>query len=202
MCIRDRYEGEWKRNQAHGRGKFWHIDGDVFEGEWKDDKANGHGVYTHKNGTRYEGCWKDDFQHGYGVETWADNSRYEGEYVDGRKEGEGVYYWPDGSQYSGQWIDNKIHGRVSFEGKAIRGHTSGRTGGCTRGSGRATTCTGTESTHGRTAENTRVRFKLTARRVLHGQEARTRHLHVGRWKEVRRNVGEREAAWRGGLLRH
>ena len=42
-----RYEGEWRRNKAHGKGKFWHVDGDVFDGEWKDDKANGYGVYTH-----------------------------------------------------------------------------------------------------------------------------------------------------------
>lgn len=24
--------GEWKKNKAHGKGKFFHIDGDVFEG--------------------------------------------------------------------------------------------------------------------------------------------------------------------------
>jgi hypothetical protein len=27
-----KYEGEWYSNQAHGKGKFWHDDGDVFEG--------------------------------------------------------------------------------------------------------------------------------------------------------------------------
>lgn len=48
-----RYEGEWRRNKAHGKGKFWHVDGDVFDGEWKDDKANGYGVYTHQNGAKY-----------------------------------------------------------------------------------------------------------------------------------------------------
>ena len=24
--------GEWRNNKAHGKGKFWHIDGDIFEG--------------------------------------------------------------------------------------------------------------------------------------------------------------------------
>lgn len=24
--------GEWRNNKAHGKGKFWHVDGDVFEG--------------------------------------------------------------------------------------------------------------------------------------------------------------------------
>ena len=27
-----RYEGEWKDNKACGKGKFWHVDGDVFNG--------------------------------------------------------------------------------------------------------------------------------------------------------------------------
>ena len=22
-----KYEGEWKNNKAHGKGKFWHVDG-------------------------------------------------------------------------------------------------------------------------------------------------------------------------------
>ena len=47
--------GEWKDNKAEGKGKFWHVDGDVFEGEWKDDKANGFGIYIHVNGAKYEG---------------------------------------------------------------------------------------------------------------------------------------------------
>lgn len=55
-----KYEGDWSRNQANGKGKFWHADGDVYEGDWKDDKANGFGVYVHVNGARYEGHWKND----------------------------------------------------------------------------------------------------------------------------------------------
>ena len=35
-----RYEGQWKQNKAHGKGKFFHVDGDVFEGEWQYDKGN------------------------------------------------------------------------------------------------------------------------------------------------------------------
>jgi hypothetical protein len=27
-----KYEGYWRDNVAHGRGKFYHIDGDVYEG--------------------------------------------------------------------------------------------------------------------------------------------------------------------------
>ena len=45
---------------AHGKGKFWHADGDIYNGEWKEDKANGYGVYKHLNGAQYEGEWVDD----------------------------------------------------------------------------------------------------------------------------------------------
>lgn len=34
-------------NQANGKGKLIHADGDIYEGDWVDDKANGNGVYTH-----------------------------------------------------------------------------------------------------------------------------------------------------------
>jgi len=85
-------QGEWKNNKAHGKGKFWHVDGDIFEGQWADDKANGYGVYLHVNGAKYEGQWKNDLQDGYGIETWADGSRYEGYYKEGKKHGEGNCY--------------------------------------------------------------------------------------------------------------
>jgi hypothetical protein len=32
-----KYEGYWKNNKAHGRGKFWHVDGDIFEGRLTDN---------------------------------------------------------------------------------------------------------------------------------------------------------------------
>jgi hypothetical protein len=47
-------------NKAHGKGKFYHVDGDIFEGNWVMDKANGLGTYIHVNGAKYEGEWKDD----------------------------------------------------------------------------------------------------------------------------------------------
>ena len=49
---------------VHGKGKFYHADGDIFEGEWKNDKITGYGVYYHTNGAKYEGEWLNDNQHG------------------------------------------------------------------------------------------------------------------------------------------
>ena len=53
----DKYEGEWARDKANGKGKFWHSDGDYYEGFWLDDKAHGQGLYTSANGSSYIGEW-------------------------------------------------------------------------------------------------------------------------------------------------
>lgn len=53
----DKYEGEWLRDKANGKGKFWHSDGDYYEGLWLDDKAHGQGLYTSANGSSYLGEW-------------------------------------------------------------------------------------------------------------------------------------------------
>jgi hypothetical protein len=97
--------GFWLNNLAHGKGRFYHVDGDIYEGEWEKDRANGYGVYIHTNGARYEGQWREDLQHGFGIEKCkflitnlgVDGSSYEGFYVDGRKEGKGKYIWSDKS---------------------------------------------------------------------------------------------------------
>ena len=75
--------GEWKLGYAHGKGKFYHTEGDLYDGEWKYNQADGFGIYKNMNGARYEGEWKQDSQHGRGVEVWNDNSRYEGNYFHG-----------------------------------------------------------------------------------------------------------------------
>ena len=79
------YEGEWRNNNANGKGRLIHNDGDYYEGEWffffiflnfkhnffflinfiifpirKDDKAHGYGIYTHIDGAKYSGEWQDD----------------------------------------------------------------------------------------------------------------------------------------------
>jgi hypothetical protein len=41
----DVYDGEWKRDTLHGRGKhMWH-DGCAFDGDWRDGKRVGQGEY-------------------------------------------------------------------------------------------------------------------------------------------------------------
>ena len=46
--------------KANGKGKFFHVTGDVYDGDWKDDTANGFGKYSHANCAEYIGDWKND----------------------------------------------------------------------------------------------------------------------------------------------
>jgi hypothetical protein len=34
------YQGEWKDDKKHGKGKYTYASGNVYEGEWKDDKKH------------------------------------------------------------------------------------------------------------------------------------------------------------------
>ena len=39
------YQGEWKHNQMHGKGKLVHANHEIYEGDFVGDKANGYGKY-------------------------------------------------------------------------------------------------------------------------------------------------------------
>ena len=47
-----KYEGQWKRDMANGKGRLIHADGDVYEGDWCNDKAHGRGLYVHTDGAK------------------------------------------------------------------------------------------------------------------------------------------------------
>ncbi|CAK93260.1 unnamed protein product (macronuclear) [Paramecium tetraurelia] len=38
------YQGQWVRNQMHGRGYYRWIDGKYYDGEYENDKKNGIGI--------------------------------------------------------------------------------------------------------------------------------------------------------------
>ena len=50
---------------------------------WKKDKAHGFGKYTYKNGATYEGQWKYDLKHGQAIEILPDQARFVGEFSRG-----------------------------------------------------------------------------------------------------------------------
>lgn len=48
------YEGEWKDDQKHGKGKYTCKEFS-YDGEWVDGYMCGKGTYTYENGDKYVG---------------------------------------------------------------------------------------------------------------------------------------------------
>jgi len=52
------YEGEFKRNNYHGKGEYHYGDGDYYKGDWKDSKYNGQGAAYSK---RLDRTWVGEY---------------------------------------------------------------------------------------------------------------------------------------------
>ena len=128
------YQGDWKNNNKHGKGKEIHPNGDKYEGIWENDKLkNGKVKKTYDNGDKYEGDFKDDKKHGKGKYTWADGTIYEGDFKDDKKHGKGTYT-RSGVVYEGDFKDDKKHGKGKmtyangdvYEGDYVEGEEHGK----------------------------------------------------------------------------
>jgi hypothetical protein len=113
-----KYEGEWRKNEAHGRGVLRYTNGDTFEGQWQEGLLHGHVVLTYANGARYEGGCVKGKKHGRGSFRDPDGNTYVGDYVEGKRHGQGKYKKPNGDYYEGGWKDDKQHG----QGEETRGN--------------------------------------------------------------------------------
>lgn len=52
---KEKFQGYWKKDQPHGKGKETWKDGSLYEGEYLDGVKVGFGKYRMKNGDIYEG---------------------------------------------------------------------------------------------------------------------------------------------------
>ena len=79
-CIENaEYEGEWKCNYRHGKGRMVWADGSKFEGEWHMDKRV-KGEMQMKDETIYKGEFKDDMFHGKGEILFKDRKVFYGKF--------------------------------------------------------------------------------------------------------------------------
>lgn len=106
-----KYEGEWRKNEAHGRGILRFTNGDTFEGQWQEGLLHGQVVLTYANGARYEGGYAKGKKHGRGSFRDPEGNMYVGDYVEGKRHGQGKYSNSNGDYYEGQWKDDQKHGR-------------------------------------------------------------------------------------------
>jgi hypothetical protein len=63
--IQPYYEGEFKRNEFHGKGTYYYGNGNYYKGDWKDSKYNGQGAYYSK---RLDKTWVGEFKNDEKVE--------------------------------------------------------------------------------------------------------------------------------------
>merc|ERR1711957_268435 len=104
------YEGEWRNDSMHGRGKQSWSDGRSYEGQFANGRFSGQGRMgwrAEKGVLVYEGDYKDDMKHGTGKFTWADGRIYDGEWKMGKRDGMGKYTGSNGEKKIGYWEANK-----------------------------------------------------------------------------------------------
>ena len=70
----DKYAGDNKKNEPHGRGTYIWANGDMYIGDWTNGIRHGRGSYTYANGDNYGGQFKNNKMHGQGVFKSADGS--------------------------------------------------------------------------------------------------------------------------------
>ena len=123
------YEGEWKRNKKHGRGKLSHVkDSSVYIGDFRFGARHGNGKLTiqveYQKVEVYDGQWQDDVMHGFGTYCYCPQNRktdmncsvgapekYVGHWRFGLHDGDGTMIFQDGSVYSGEFKDGFLCGR-------------------------------------------------------------------------------------------
>jgi len=107
----DVYDGLFKGDARHGRGKLKFANRNVYEGQFVDDKMCGKGVYRYAKGAIYEGEFMNDRINGRGVYTWANGAVYEGEWKDDKMDGRGKFKFVSGDICEGDWKDDRMNGQ-------------------------------------------------------------------------------------------
>jgi hypothetical protein len=62
----ERYEGELKNLQRHGKGKLQFKNGTIYEGNFVENRMEGYGTMFYTDGGRYDGEWRNEMPNGRG----------------------------------------------------------------------------------------------------------------------------------------
>ncbi|KAL4449742.1 hypothetical protein ABPG74_008115 [Tetrahymena malaccensis] len=119
------YEGQWVKDQKHGKGKFINEDGIIYEGVWNNNKSNGYGTLTIPE-NYYE---QKDYQQklilieSFKILTKSLNNlfqkdgellNYRGGWKDGKMDSLGIAIFCNGDRYEGDFQDGLRHGKGEY----------------------------------------------------------------------------------------
>lgn len=111
----DKYVGQTKNGQRHGKGTYYYKSGEKYTGDWFEDFETGKGIHYLANGKKgYEINFLYGTQTGKITYYFEDGGRYEGEISNGNLSSKGIMYFSDGSNYEGEYKDGKEHGRGKY----------------------------------------------------------------------------------------
>eukprot|EP00727_Mastigamoeba_balamuthi_P009790 m51a1_g5433 putative morn repeat-containing protein 2 (159) ;mRNA; f:162289-163103 len=113
-----KYEGEWQKfgeaMKRHGSGRY--AEGDEwYEGEWREDTMHGKGRFHYPDGSEYEGDWNAGKYEGIGKYTFPNGTFYEGEFRDNKMHGSGQFVDAKGDHWRGQFCNNNGPGLTAYD---------------------------------------------------------------------------------------
>ncbi|XP_072388285.1 MORN repeat-containing protein 3-like isoform X2 [Diabrotica undecimpunctata] len=114
--AKDKYIGDWKRNQKTGKGVLLTGDKDLYEGDFVDNYRHGFGVsafYLPKHNVfalKYRGDWKNGKKEGRGLRVYPEVGFYIGHFKNGKRYGYGQMWYNCGSFYDGDWVKDQREG--------------------------------------------------------------------------------------------
>ena len=106
-AIKSFYEGFWKHDKPHGRGRLILKDMTVIEGtfvnglvirKWTDRRGNYFDGFSNLNGQAHGKC----------SVRYISGECYNGDWINGRREGKGLYRPNNGPELEGEWTDDKL----------------------------------------------------------------------------------------------
>lgn len=109
------YEGQFKDDIAHGKGKITYKDGSWYAGDFAFNQPDGFGEYHMSNGFVYRGQMKEGNFYGWGAKTQTfgetgDSLTYFGWFEADELNGAGAFIHPNGFTYLGFWESGKQTG--------------------------------------------------------------------------------------------
>mgnify|MGYP000846909370 CR=1 FL=1 len=100
------YEGQWYRDQFHGRGIVYNENPLEFIGEFDYRNFDDLGEYW----TKYNGEFVQDVKSGSGVLYLSNGEQFDGYFKDDMIHGRGTYTKVNGQRITGEWQNNRMIG--------------------------------------------------------------------------------------------